>query len=144
VLANRIAVEARHEIVRLAPANEWVIITTGYVVEEMLRNLPDFPSLVSGEWVRLRSELLPMEDVITLDRPTVFSARKERPILFSAFAWTDMLLTLDSADFEDLLGTFFYGMPLLRAGQFLHRERAAGRLREFARVGMARVNPLRR
>jgi hypothetical protein len=41
-----------------------------------------------------------------------------------------MLLTLDSADFGDLLGTSFYGMPVLRPGQFLHRERAAGRLRE--------------
>jgi hypothetical protein len=69
------------------------MITTGYVVEEVLRNLPDFPPLVSGEWVRLRSELLLMEDVITLDRPAVFSVRKDRPILFSAFAWADMLLT---------------------------------------------------
>jgi hypothetical protein len=47
------------------------MITTGYVVEEVLRDLPDFPPLVSGEWVRLRSELLLMEDVITLDRPAV-------------------------------------------------------------------------
>jgi hypothetical protein len=63
------------------------MITTAYAVEEVLRNLPDFPPLVSGEWVRLRAELLLMEDVITLDRPAVFSAKKDRPILFSAFAW---------------------------------------------------------
>jgi hypothetical protein len=68
------------------------MITTGYVVEEVLRNLPDFPPPVSSEWVRLGSELLLMEDVITLDRPAVFSARKDRPILFSAFAWADTLL----------------------------------------------------
>jgi predicted nucleic acid-binding protein len=105
---------ASREIFRLASGNKWVMITTGYVVEEVLRNLPDFPPLVSGEWVRLRSELLLLEDVITLDRPAVFSARKDRPILFSAFAWADILLTLDSADFEDLLGTSFYGMPVLR------------------------------
>jgi predicted nucleic acid-binding protein len=121
---------ASREIFRLAPGNEWVIITTGYVVEEVLRNLPDFSPLASGEWVRLRSELLLMEDVITLDRPAVFSARKDRPILFSAFAWADILLTLDSADFGHLLGASFYGMPVLRPGQFLHRERTAGRLRE--------------
>ena len=48
---------ASREIFRLAPGNKWVMITTGYVVEEVLRNLPDFPLLVSGEWVRLRSEL---------------------------------------------------------------------------------------
>jgi hypothetical protein len=73
------------------------MITTAYVVEEVLRNLPDFSPLVSGVWVRLRSELLLMEDVVTLDRPVVFSARKDRPILFSALAWADVLLTLDSA-----------------------------------------------
>lgn len=46
---------ASREIFRLAAVNEWVMITTTYVVEEVLRNLPDFPSTVSGEWVRLRS-----------------------------------------------------------------------------------------
>lgn len=75
---------ASREIFRLAPANEWIMITTAYVVEEVLRNLPDFPPLVSGAWVGLRSELLLMEDVVTLDRPVVFSARKDRPVLFSA------------------------------------------------------------
>jgi hypothetical protein len=54
----------------------------------------------------------------------------EGPILFSALAWADVLLTLDSADFGEFLGTSFYGMPVLRPGQFLRSERAAGRLRE--------------
>jgi len=48
------------------------MITTAYVVEEVLRNLPDFPPLVIGAWVGLRSELLLMEDLVTLDRPVVF------------------------------------------------------------------------
>lgn len=121
---------ASREIFRLAAVNEWVMITTTYVVEEVLRNLPDFPSTVSGEWVRLRSGLLLMEDVVTLDRPAVFSARKDRPILFSALAWSDVLLTLDAADFGELIGSSFYGMPVLRPGQFLRYERASGRLRE--------------
>jgi hypothetical protein len=101
-----------------------------YIVEEVLRNLPAFPPLVSGEWVRLRSELLLTEDVVTLDRPAVFSARKDRPILFSALAWADVLLTLDAADFGELIGSSFYGMAVLRPGQFLRCERSAGRLRE--------------
>jgi hypothetical protein len=92
---------------------------------------------VSGEWVRLRSELLLMEDVITLDRPAVFSARKDRPILFSAFAWADILLTLDSADFGDLLGTPFYGMPVLRPGQF-PTPRKSGRSFTRAALKLAR------
>ena len=121
---------AWREIFRLASPNEWVMITTAYVVDEVLRNLPDFPPVVSAEWARLRLELLLMEDVVTVDRPAVFSAGKDRPILFSALAWADVLLTLDSADFGKFLGSSFYGMPVLRPGQFLLSERAAGRLRE--------------
>lgn len=106
------------------------MITTAYVVDEVLRNLPDFPPRVSAEWARLRLELQLMEDVVTVDRPAVFSAGKDRPILFSALAWADVLLTLDSADFGKFLGSSFYGMPILRPGQFLRSERATGRLRE--------------
>ena len=78
------------------------MITTAYVVDEVLRNLPDFPPRVSAEWARLRLELQLMEDVVTVDRPAVFSAGKDRPILFSALAWADVLLTLDSADFRKI------------------------------------------
>jgi hypothetical protein len=53
-------------------------------------------------------------------------------VLFSALAWADVRLTLDSGDFGDLLGGPFYGMPVLRPGQFLQRERTAGRLLEGA------------
>jgi len=69
-----------------------------------------------------------MEDVLTLDRPVVFEAAKDRPILFGAFAWADVLLTLDSADFGELLGKTFYGLRVLKPGIFLEQERSAGRL----------------
>ena len=59
----------------------------------------------------------------------VFPVSKDKPILFGALAWADVLLTLDRGDFSALLGTSFYGMPVLRPGQFLERERTAGRLR---------------
>ena len=35
-----------------------------------------------------------------------------------------MLLTLDSKDFGELLGSEFYGLPVLRPGAFLEREHA--------------------
>jgi len=44
-----------------------------------------------------------MDDVLTLDRPAVFHAGKDRPILFSALAWADVLLTLDRGDFGGLM-----------------------------------------
>jgi hypothetical protein len=69
-----------------------------------------------------------MDDVLTLDRPAVFPVRKDRPILFSALAWADILLTLDQADFGGLMENPFYGLLVLRPGVFLARERAAGQL----------------
>ena len=50
-------------------------------------------------------------------------------MLFSALAWADVLLTLDRNDFTTLLGDEFYGLPVLKPGTFLERERAAGVLR---------------
>ncbi len=119
---------ASREIFRLASTRDWVLIATPYVVEEVLRNLVGFPPAASGEWAKLRVELLVLDDVLTLDRPAVFSISKDRPVLFSALAWADVLLTLDRGDFSDLLGQSFYELRVLRPGIFLQREREAGRL----------------
>ncbi len=73
-----------------------------------------------------------MDDVLTLDLPAVFPVTKNRPILFSALAWADILLTLDRGDFGELLNQPFYGLPILKPGTFLDQERAVGRLRLVA------------
>ena len=80
-------------------------------------------------WARLRQALVLMDDVLTLDRTAVFQPSKDRPILFSALAWADALLTLDRADFVAIMEKPFYGLPVIRPGVFLQRERIAGRLR---------------
>jgi len=54
---------------------------------------------------------------------------KDRPILFSALAWADVLLTLDKGDFGALLGGSFYDLLILKPGDFLQQERANGRLK---------------
>jgi len=69
-----------------------------------------------------------MDDVFTLDRPAVFGPSKDRPILFGALAWADVILTLDRNDFGALMDRPFYGLPVLTPGMFLTGERAAGRL----------------
>lgn len=120
---------ASREIFRLASPNQWTLIATPYVVEEVRRNLSNFPPTASADWDGLRSGLLMMDDVFTVDRPAVFAPAKHRPILFSALAWADVLLTLDRGDFETLLGNEFYGMPILTPGNFLFQERAVGRLK---------------
>ena len=69
-----------------------------------------------------------MDDVFTIDRPAVFDAGGDRPILFSALAWADVLLTLDRGDFGSLMNNPFYGLHVLKLGTFLQNERSSGRL----------------
>lgn len=119
---------ASREVFRCASINDWVLIATPYTIEEVVRNLPGLPPAATADWVRLRPALLLMDDVLTLDRPTIFERTKDRPILFSALAWADVLLTLDRNDFGALMDKTFYGLLVVKPGTFLERERAAGRL----------------
>lgn len=98
---------ASREIFRRSATNGWMLITTPYAIEEVLRHLPDFPPAASADWTVLRPHILIMDDVLTLELPAVFPVTKDRPILFGALAWADVLLTLDRSDFETLLGSSF-------------------------------------
>ena len=120
---------ASREIFRRAPKQPWTLVTIPYVLEEVARNLKNLPPEATADWVRLRRQLTIEDNVLSLDRPTIFAPAKDRPILFSALAWADVLLTLDSKDFGELLGSEFYGLTVLRPGAFLERERAMNRLR---------------
>jgi hypothetical protein len=105
-------------------------LASPYVVEEVLTNLSNISAEATANWARLRPDLTLMDDVLTLDRAAIFESAKDRPILFTALAWSDVLLTLDRNDFGAILGGTFYGLSVLTPGMFLERERAAGRLLE--------------
>jgi hypothetical protein len=122
------ATGASREIFHRARSNGWILIATPYGLEEVLRNLPELAASASADWAALRPALLIMDDVLTLDRPVVFAVAKDRPILFSALAWADVLLTLDESDFGGFMDKPFYGLAVLRPGVFLQREQAIGRL----------------
>ena len=119
---------ASHEIFRQARVHGWTLIATPYAIGEVVNNLMDFHPSATAQWASLRADLLVLDDVLTLDRPAVFAAGKDRPILFSALAWADVLLTRDTGDFRELLGGSFYELLVLTPGDFLQRERQAGRL----------------
>ncbi len=120
---------ASREVFRLAPLNEWTLIATPYVLEETERNLPKLSAAADSVWQILKPDLVCHEDVLTLNQLVVFPVTKDRPVLFSALAWADVLLTLDRNDFTTLLGDEFYGLPVLKPGTFLERQREAGILR---------------
>jgi len=73
--------------------------------------------------------LVLVDDVLTIDKPAVFPVNKDRPILFSALATADVLLTLDRVDFGRLLGTHFYGLAIMTPGMWLVQESEVGRAR---------------
>ena len=115
-------------VFRLAGSHKWLLVATPYAVAETVRNLVAFPASVTASWLSLRSQLVVVDDVVTIDKPAVFPVEKDRPILFSALASADVLLTLDRADFSRPLGGRFYGLAIMTPGMWLSREREAGRL----------------
>ena len=117
-----------HALFSRAATQGWVLMCSPYALNEVLRNLPKLPAGATTEWLRLRLHLTMVDDIVSLDRPVVFAASKDRPILLTALAWADVLLTLDKADFGDVLGGTFYGLRVLLPYEFLGQERAAGRL----------------
>lgn len=111
-----------------APAQGWELIASPWVIGEVTRNLVKFPVAITAEWLRLRRQISVVDDVVSLDRALVFPVSKDRPVLLSALASAQVLLTLDREDFMGVLGNEFYGLPILLPSDFLKRERAAGRL----------------
>ena len=93
-----------------------------------MRNLQKLPATATSEWARLRSPLIMVDDVVSVDRIVIFPTGKDRPVLLTALAFAQVLLTLDQDDFTGFLGRHFYGLPMLAPSEFLMIERAAGRL----------------
>lgn len=125
----RVGSRASRELFRLAPLNQWTLVTTPYVLGETEKNLPKLPSAADSAWQALKPELVLRDDILTINQLAVFPVTKDRPVLFSALAWADVLLTFDRQDFMTLLGHQFYGLPVLKPGMFLERQRDAGALR---------------
>lgn len=94
-------------IFHLAGQVGWTLVSSPYVLSEVLRNLQKLPAAAAVDWVRLRQQLTIVDDVVSLNRPVIFAASKDRPILFTALATAQALLTLDRKDFADLIGGDF-------------------------------------
>ncbi len=88
-----------------APKTGWNLMASPWVVGEAVHNIPKFGTEVSESWQRLEPQLSIVADVVSLDRALVFPVAKDRPVLVTALAWADVLLTLDRADFVNLLGS---------------------------------------
>jgi predicted nucleic acid-binding protein len=123
------ATGASRAIFDLAARNAWILQTSDYIVAEVTVNLPRLVPSATHDWTQLRQRLVFVCDVWTWDRPAIFSPAKDRPVLFTAAAWAQVLVTLDRNDFGPVMNGQFYGLDVITPGNFLERERSSGRLK---------------
>lgn len=98
------------------------------MLREIRDNLADKPPEATQAWLALRTKVFVEGDELTFDWPLLFHVTKDKPVLCTALACADVLLTLDRRDFGSLLGQTVYDLRVLTPGEFLHTEREAGRL----------------
>lgn len=96
------------------------LITAEYCVAEVDKNVLKHASGAT----RWNSIIRPLLDVVAsvyvIDRPIVFDATKDRPVILSAVgSGADYLVTSDTSDFAHVLGTTVYGVNVRTPKTFL-------------------------
>jgi predicted nucleic acid-binding protein len=127
VAASISSTGASRQVFDHALGQNWSLLVSPWVLRETRDNLARHSSAVRA-WEALRTTVVIEEDALTFFWPVAFDASKDKPVIFTALACADVLLTLDRRDFRDLLGTTIYGLRVLTPGAFLRTEREAGRL----------------
>jgi hypothetical protein len=97
----------------------WTLLASPYVRSEIRLNIAALGSEAVAKWRMLEGNLVLVRDEFVAEWAVVFAAAKDRPVLFSALAFADILLTLDRRDFAPLMGTGFYGLEVMKPGDFL-------------------------
>ncbi len=129
VAASLSATGASRELIDRSPNQTWRLLVSPWVLREVRDNLADKPPAAAQSWARLRNKVVVEGDELTFDWPLTFEAAKDKPVLITALACADVLLTLDRRDFGLMLGQTVYGLRVLTPGAFLREERESGRLR---------------
>ena len=120
----------------LAAAQRWSLIISPWVLREVRDNLANKPPDATRAWLALRAKAIVEDDELTFDWPLVFDVTKDKPVLCTALACADVLLTLDRRDFQTLLGQNVYGLRIETPDKFLRPE-ARGGADQFQAVGHA-------
>ncbi len=100
-----------------------MLLVSRYVIGEVRANIGSLGKQAVTDWRLLESDLRLVRDQYVMDWPVVFAPAKDRPVLFTALAFADALLTLDKRDFGPLMGAGFYGLEIMKPGDFLKRNR---------------------
>ncbi len=121
--ASLSATGASRQVFDFAAQNHWCLLVSPWVLREVRDNLSNKPAEASRAWAALRGRVTVEGDELTFDWPLDFDVTKDKPVLITALACADVLLTLDRYDFRSLIGQTVYGLRVLTPGDFLRRER---------------------
>lgn len=107
-------------LVDYAPKAGWKLVTADYCVSEVERNAHKHPAGATGWKQTVRPRLESVGSIYVLDRPVIFDATKDRPVILSAVGCgADYLVTSDTTDFAHILGTVVYGVKVRTPKTFL-------------------------
>jgi predicted nucleic acid-binding protein len=113
-------------IFELAAAQAWELVISQWVLREMRENLADLPLSATRVWLDLRNQLVVEDDELTFDWPLLFHVTKDKPVLCTALACADVLLTLDRRDFGSLLDQSVYDLRVLTPGTLSPCRKTSG------------------
>jgi predicted nucleic acid-binding protein len=98
----------------------WKLITANYCVAEVEKNVLKHPSGAIRWNQTIRRSLEVVGSIYVIDRPIVFDASKDKPVILSAIGSNaDYLITSDITDFAHVLGTTVYGVNVRTPKMFL-------------------------
>ncbi len=110
-------------LIEYAPTAGWELVTADYCLSEVEKNVRKHPA-GAAEWRRsIQRQLTMIGSVYVIDRPIVFDATKDRPVLLSAIGGNaEYLVTSDTTDFAHVLGTVVYGVKVRTPKTFLQEQ----------------------
>jgi predicted nucleic acid-binding protein len=110
-------------ITEIAPDRGWHLISASYCRAETSKNIGKLGAEAALTWPDMQSKVEWVPNALTSRKPLLLTASKDKPVLISALAArSEVLLTLDKADFGLLLGTTVYGMRVNTPRDFLIGE----------------------
>jgi len=96
------------------------LISSSYSRAETSNNIGKLGAGASLRWSDMQAKVEWVANALTSNRPLLLAASKDKPVLISALAAkSEVLLSLDKADFGPLLGTTVYGMAVSMPRDFL-------------------------
>ena len=98
-------------LIERAATENWTLITADYCISEVEKNVYKHRAGTSGWRMAVQPRIKSVGSVYVIDRPIVFHATKDRPVILSAIGSdADYLVTSDTTDFAHVLGTVVYGV----------------------------------